>query len=80
MIRTRKEVRVVDRIEAIECNRCKRQARVEDENWTDEYHEFVAVKHQCGFGSRLGDLLRVEADLCQDCWIEMLKSFARIHE
>lgn len=80
MIKIRKEVCEVERIEAIVCDRCVRQVRSEDEGWTDEYHEFLAIRHQCGWGSRLGDNLRVEADLCQDCWIEMLKPFARIHE
>lgn len=23
---------------------------------------------------------RIEADICQDCWIEILRPFARIHE
>lgn len=80
MIKTRKEVCEVERIEAIECDRCKRVVRTEDENWTDEYQEFINVRHQCGWGSRLGDGLQIQADLCQDCWIGMLKPFARIYE
>jgi hypothetical protein len=80
MIRTRKEVREVERIEAIECDRCKREVRTDDEDWIDEYYEFIAVRHRYGWGSRLGDGLRVEADLCRDCWIEMLKPIARIYE
>lgn len=80
MIKTRNEICEVERIEAIECDRCKRLVRTEDEGWTDEYQVFLTIRHQCGWGSRLGDGLLVEADLCQDCWIEMLKPFARIHE
>lgn len=80
MIKTRKEVCKAERIEAIECDRCKRVVRTEDENWTDEYQEFINVRHQCGWGSRLGDGLQIQADLCQDCWIGMLKPFARIYE
>ncbi|MCC6142381.1 MAG: hypothetical protein IT368_01115 [Candidatus Hydrogenedentes bacterium] len=80
MIKTRNEICEVERIEAIECDRCKRLVRTADEGWTDEYQVFLTIRHQCGWGSRLGDGLLVEADLCQDCWIEMLKPFARIHE
>lgn len=80
MIKTRKEVREVECVEAIECDRYKRVVRTEDENWTDEYQEFINVRHQCGWGSRLGDGLQIQADLCQDCWIGMLKPFARIYE
>ena len=80
MIRTRKEVREVERIEAIECDHCKREVCTGDGDWMDGYYEFIAVRHRCGWGSRLDDGLRIEADLCQDCWIEMLEPFARIHE
>lgn len=80
MIRTRKEVREVECIETIECDRCKRQVRTEDGDWMDGYYEFFAVRYRYGWGSRLGDGLRIEADLRQDCWIEMLKPFARIYE
>ena len=80
MIRTRKEIREAERIETIEGDHCKQQVRTEDEDWTDEYYEFITVRHCCGWESRLGDGLRIEADLCQERWIEMLKAFARIHE
>ncbi|MBK6631556.1 MAG: hypothetical protein IPG33_11255 [Betaproteobacteria bacterium] len=35
MIRTRKEVREVECIETIECDRCKREVRTDDEDWID---------------------------------------------
>ncbi len=38
MIRTRKEVREVECIETIECDRCKREVRTDDEDWIDEYY------------------------------------------
>lgn len=57
MIKIRKEVCEVERIEAILCDRCGRQVRTEDEGWTDEYHEFLSIRHQCGWGLRLGDCL-----------------------
>lgn len=80
MIRTWKEVREVERIEAIECDRCMRQVRADREDWMDAYYEFITVRHQCGYGSRLGDGVQVVVDLRQDCWIEILRPFARIHE
>lgn len=80
MIIIRMEVCKVERVEAIECNRCKRQVRTEDENWSQEIIEFIALRHQRSVGSRLGDGLKVEGDLCQDCWFEMLKLFVRNHE
>lgn len=80
MIIIRMEVCEVARVEAIECDRCKRQVRTEDENRSQEIIEFIALKQQSSVGTRLGDSLRVEGDLCQDCWFETLKLFARNHE
>lgn len=49
------------------CDGCGEQA-VPDEY---EFHEFISVSHQCGYGSIHGDGNQLSIDLCQQCFGDM---------
>lgn len=49
------------------CDGCGSQANTED----TEFHEFISVKHSCGYGSIHGDDNEITIDLCQHCFAGM---------
>ena len=69
------EMRQVEVLKKIVCDKCKKE-------FTDdlELQEFHHVSFRGGFNSVFGDGVCVRADICQNCWFEMIKGFAIIGE
>jgi len=64
-----------DVLMAIECDRCK---KFYDEPY--DMQEFLCLNFHGGYYSVFGDLVQVEADICQNCLKEMIEAFCRIKE
>lgn len=45
-----------------------------------EGQEFISIGHVCGYGSAFGDNKRVELDLCDSCFKNLLGHLARVYE
>lgn len=58
------------------CDRCNRSA----EKDSPEFHEFLSIDRQAGFGSVFGDGNRLKLDLCQHCVKELLNSWLSVSE
>jgi len=63
---------------SIACDRCGRSAENESKNL--EFEEYLSIDHACGYGSIIGDGIRLQLDLCQYCVKELLSPFARLAE
>jgi hypothetical protein len=61
---------------SITCDRCGRSAANEPGDF--EFAEYLSIKHNCGYGSIIGDETTLQVDLCQHCIKELLLPFARI--
>lgn len=57
---------IVDFIQCDFCDRIKHPASL-------EYHEFISIRHDCGYTSIFGDGNRIELDMCQHCLSKLLK-------
>lgn len=74
----------VQRLDSISCDKCKREFVLDgDDPYSDagfEHQEMLKISHACGHRSRVagGDGCYVEAQLCQDCWWELLGPFCRV--
>lgn len=78
MIETRTAVKTVTEVAAKVCDRCGRRAmQSDDPTISGEYTEFLSIRHSCGYGSIIGDGIRIESDLCQHCVKEFLLPFSR---
>lgn len=56
------------KIETIVCDSCGLQASAESDY---EFHEFISIKHHCGYSSIHGDGKHIRIDLCQQCFADM---------
>lgn len=56
------------KIKSIECDFCKKVYSNEF-----EIDEFISFYHYCGYGSIFGDGNEIEIDICQQCFLKMLK-------
>ncbi len=62
---------------AVVCDGCGLQASAEGDY---EFHEFISVKHHCGYSSIHGDGKQIEIDLCQQCFADMCGDTLRVTE
>lgn len=62
-------------IEAIICDRCKKEYSTDNFVETQEFHH---IKFIAGYGSVFGDMNSVEADICQHCLKELIGDFCRV--
>ncbi len=63
-------------ISAKSCDRCHFHAEKDN----PEFHEFLSIDRQAGFGSVFGDGNRLKLDLCQHCVKELLNSWLSVSE
>ncbi len=68
----------VQEIASITCDRCGRSAENASEDF--EFEEFLSINNVCGYGSIIGDGIKLQLDLCQYCVKELLLPFARLTE
>jgi hypothetical protein len=71
-----KDVRPQPFIKWLVCDRCGRQAELDDLDC--EFHEFTSIQYKAGYGSVFGDGNNVEVDLCQHCVKDTLGEWIRI--
>jgi hypothetical protein len=57
------------------CDGCGLQASADSDY---EFHEFISIDHHCGYGSIHGDGNRIDTDLCQQCFADMLGDTLRV--
>jgi hypothetical protein len=63
----------VEKLQSITCDKCKTKYSVDD--WM-EVQEFHTIDFVGGYGSVFGDCTRVQCDLCQHCFNNMIKDIA----
>lgn len=63
-------------ISAKSCDRCRLHAEKND----PEFHEFLSIDRQAGFGSVFGDGNRLKLDLCQHCVKALLNQWLSVSE
>lgn len=63
-------------ISAKSCDRCHFYAEKDD----PEFHEFLSINRQAGFGSVFGDGNRLKLDLCQHCVKALLNPWLSVNE
>ncbi|WP_272670032.1 hypothetical protein [Providencia sp. PROV178] len=63
-------------ITAKSCDKCLFHA----EKDTPEFHEFLSIDRQAGFGSVFGDGNHLKLDLCQHCVKELLNPWLFVSE
>ncbi|EMI7065611.1 hypothetical protein V6858_004123 [Providencia rettgeri] len=63
-------------ISAKSCDRCHFYAEKDD----PEFHEFLSIDRQVGFGSVFGDGNHLKLDLCQHCVKTLLNSWLSVSE
>jgi len=61
------EDKMVKVISRLTCDSCGEEASSDD----FEFHEFISVTKQCGYGSIHGDGNQFSIDLCQQCFADM---------
>jgi hypothetical protein len=63
------------------CDKCKVFYPAEDDedssSWGSHFDEKLSWEHICGYNSVVGDEIKVRFDLCQNCWFELIKPFAK---
>ncbi len=57
------------------CDGCGLQASVDGDY---EFHEFISIKHHCGYSSIHGDGKQIDVDLCQQCFADMCGDTLRV--
>lgn len=67
------EVSKVETVEKV-CDKCG--FKTDSDNFV-EWQEFQYFYYQGGYGSVLGDLTELEADLCQRCYKDLLGPYLR---
>jgi hypothetical protein len=72
----RTDIRPQSYIKQLVCDRCGREAELDDTYC--EFHEFSSIAYKAGYGSVFGDGNKVEIDLCQHCIKETLGSWLRV--
>lgn len=69
----RKIEEVKEQILEVECDSCK--SKTDDPMEISNFHH---INFSAGFGSIFGDMNKVEADICDLCFHDLISSFARI--
>lgn len=59
------------------CDRCKKEISIEDDMELQEWHHIDFVG---GYSSVFGDGVIVQANICQDCLLELIGNFCRMSE
>ena len=57
------------------CDRCKKEISIEDDMELQEWHHIDFVG---GYYSVFGDGVIVQANICQDCLLELIGNFCRL--
>jgi hypothetical protein len=76
MMRTFKTV-TTQKLTAVVCDGCGLQASADGDY---EFHEFISIKHNCGYSSIHGDGRQIDIDLCQQCFADMCGDTLRVTE
>ncbi|OUR61524.1 hypothetical protein A9Q74_08630 [Colwellia sp. 39_35_sub15_T18] len=63
------------KITTVVCDGCGLQASVDGDY---EFHEFISIKHHCGYSSIHGDGKQIDVDLCQQCFADMCGDTLRV--
>jgi len=58
----------VPAIQSLICDKCGKETDIDDL----ECQEYVSINHNCGYSSIIGDMKKVEIDLCQHCFIKLI--------
>lgn len=61
---------------SIICDRCGRSAQNVSQDF--EFQEFLSIRHECGYGSIVGDGMSFQIDFCQYCLKELLLPYAKV--
>ena len=69
MIKYKIEIKEVELISSIVCDKCKKEIYPED---TIEWQEIFCIRLQGGYGSVFGDGNKVKIDLCQHCLYDLI--------
>lgn len=56
------------------CDRCGTRADATE----PAFHEFISVDHLGGYGSAVGDGVRVQVDFCETCFRELAGPWLRL--
>ncbi|MEH6814357.1 MAG: hypothetical protein V7677_17625 [Motiliproteus sp.] len=67
------EPTVVDKVTAIQCDRCGKQFK----KGAPEFGATTSINHQCGYGSVWKDGDQIAADICERCLKELIDPFCR---
>jgi antitoxin CcdA len=60
-------------IEKITCDVCKKEYDYNKNSW--EVQEFQHIRIEGGYGSVFGDGNKLKADICQDCYKEIIGKY-----
>jgi hypothetical protein len=60
---------------SVVCDGCGLQASADGDY---EFHEFISIKHHCGYSSIHGDGKQIGIDLCQQCFADMCGNTLRV--
>lgn len=61
----------MDRLISCTCDICGKKYNIPKD--TLQYQEMIHIDHTCGYGSIVEDGKHIKLDICQDCWVDMLK-------
>lgn len=77
-----KQSTVVEVLTSITCDCCKKTWRSEDGgmDFMLEKQEFICISTTAGYGAIMGDMNKIELDLCQHCQLSLLGKFIRVTE
>ena len=73
------EETIVQKPKYIICDKCGKK-RDADWDGTFEVYEFIQLESVGGFGSKIGDDVFWELDLCEDCFLELCGDYIRYKE
>lgn len=65
-------------VEGIRCDKCGKEKYYEISLF--EVEEYVCLHGVGGFGSKIGDEVFWEIDLCEDCFLELCSDYIRYKE
>lgn len=75
--KSKMEMQMVETVEAIECDVCKRRWKTEGDDIM-EVQEFHHINFVGGYDSVFGDSMCVRLDICQHCLKDLLGKYLRI--
>jgi hypothetical protein len=56
------------KVTTLVCDGCGLEANADGDY---EFHEFISINHDCGYGSIHGNGNQIDIDLCQQCFADM---------